>query len=349
MAERTAIVNISGDHEETILRLSVHLGASKIRRKVFNAIYGRGSRPKSKKQIMKLARIPNKGTSGQQVQNELDHLSKHHLIMRSENRGLVNDGSRFLYSKDPTVRANRDQIVKYADNKRLASRVPTKRTPKLVVNTVVRTVTKTALRRRKRLSVLYLTANPGSSAKLRLDGEVMKVQNEIRGSKFRDSVAFEFRPAASLKSLIDGLNDVRPQIVQFSGHGDRAGIEADDGSDSGRPQFLPFTLLAQALAATDTPPQVAVLNSCSSAGARKSLLGRKSGSTKIVIAMKSAVGDLAAIAFATQFYAGLASGQSVQAAFNQGKVAVSAVALSEAETPVLLCRAGVDPSALILT
>jgi len=100
MSERTSIVNISGDHEETTIQLARHLGTNRIRRQIFNAIYGRGTRPRSKKQIMDAAKIKAIGTKAQQVQNELDHLSKHHLIVRIENGGSVRDGSRYLYQKD---------------------------------------------------------------------------------------------------------------------------------------------------------------------------------------------------------------------------------------------------------
>jgi hypothetical protein len=44
---------------------------SKIRRKVFNAVYGRGTRARSKRQLMEAAKIRADGTNGQQVQNEL--------------------------------------------------------------------------------------------------------------------------------------------------------------------------------------------------------------------------------------------------------------------------------------
>src|SRR5690348_874977 len=112
MAERASIVNISGDHEETLTQLAKHLGRNKLRRKVFNAIYGRGANPRSKPQIMDAAKIPTR--DAQQVQNALDHLSKHHLIVRMDNDGSVKDKSRYLYHKDQSVRANRPMIIKFA-------------------------------------------------------------------------------------------------------------------------------------------------------------------------------------------------------------------------------------------
>jgi len=201
-----------------------------MRRKIFSAIYGRGTRPRSKKQIMEAAGIKSTGTNAQQVQNELDHLTQHHLIVRVENGGTVKDGSRYLYLRDAAVRANREKIVRLADNRRAAARVPTKRRLVIHSNVVSRGVTKQTLKRKRILSVLYLLANPDADNSLRVDAEVRRVQEAIRGSKFRQNVSVLYRPAADVQSLLDGLNDHRPQVVHFSGHGDEAGIATDTGS-----------------------------------------------------------------------------------------------------------------------
>jgi hypothetical protein len=64
--------------------------------------------------------------------------------------------------------------------------------------------------------------------------------------------------------------------------------------------------------------------------------------------MRNSVSDVAATAFAIKFYAALASGQSVRAAFEQGKVAVEAVSISEADTPELLHAPGIKPDKIVL-
>lgn len=104
MTRRTPIVNMAGDWEESVLQYARHLGTNKIRRKLFNVVYGRGAKPKSKKQIMEAANLNE--SASQQVQNELDHLSRHGLIVKSDNEGIVNDSSRYVYGKDLQVRAN---------------------------------------------------------------------------------------------------------------------------------------------------------------------------------------------------------------------------------------------------
>lgn len=346
MNKRTSVVNISGDHEETLIQLARHLGKNKIRRKVFSAVYGRGTRPKSKKQIMEAASISNVGNKSQQVQNELDHLAKHHLIARYDNNGSVNDGSRYLYGKDDEVRANKDRIIRFADDPKAANSLPTKRRPAIQINNAVKGITKRELRKRKKLNVLYLVASPDEGSPLRVDAEARKVQEQVRGTKFRDNISIEYRPAANLSTLIDGLNDFRPQIVHFSGHSSESDIEMDAGKiGEDSVDIISYELLAKALAATDSRPEVVVLNSCRSSAAKKHLLPV----VKILIAMKRPISDISAAAFAPRFYAALASGQSVNSAFEQGKVAVEAASIEDSDTPELFHADIIDPKTMILT
>lgn len=342
MKARTAVVDWSGNYEENCIQLGKHLGKNKIRRKLFDAIYGRESKPRSKKQMMTAVGL--KPSHAQQAQNQLDYLYRYGLIIREDNDGSVKDGSRYVYSKEPNVRAHRKSIVKYADKPALAKRVATKRNSVTRVITT-RTVKRSALKRRKQLNVLYTTANPNPRSPLRVDAEMRQVQEAVRGSRLRDNIVLHYRPAANLKSIMDGLNDVTPGIVHFSGHGNSDGVAVDHAKVR-LPQgkTLTFDLLAKAVAAVDSPPQVIVLNSCHSAGAKKAFLPP----AMAVIAMGDSISDLAATAFAAQFYAAVAAGQSLKAAFAQGLVAIEAVSLNEAKTPQLILADGVKATDVVL-
>lgn len=341
MAGRTPVVDWSGNYEETCLQLAKHLGKNKIRRRLFDAIYGRVSKARSRKQMIAATKL--KSSDGQQAQNELDHLAKYGLIKQVKNEGnvFVGDGSHWLYLKDENVRAHRARILRHANNPGEAKLVPTKRRPQ---GSTTVAVTRHFLKKRKHLDVLYLTANPRGD--LRVEAEVYQVQQEVRGSKLRDSIDVHYRPAADLDSLTQGLNDLAPAIVHFSGHGNESGVGTDDAK-SVRPagKLVSFDLLAKAIAATDKPPQVIVLNSCKSAGAKKSFLPP----AKAIVAMGDSIGDLAAIAFAAKFYAAIAAGQSLHSAFAQGRVAVEAVSIDDADTPKLVLAKNVNPKKIILT
>ena len=67
-----------------------------------------------------------------------------------------------------------------------------------------------------------------------------------------------------------------------------------------------------------------------------------------MISMNRAISDVGAIKFAASFYGALAFGRSVKKAFDQGLARLKAEGISESETPELIVRAGVDPSALLL-
>lgn len=348
MSNPTPVVNPAGDSVEAILYYAKNLGKEKIRRQIFGVIYGRGQRPKSKMQIMQAASIPS--SKGQQVQNALDHLSTYHLIAKIKNDGSVKDGSRNLYGKQETVRAHRKQIERYADDPKSAARVATKRTPAASSVTIIRKVTRQNLKNRTKLVVLYMIANPDPgpdpTKHIRPEAEARMVQEAVRGSRFRDSVDIQVRVAADLSTALNGLNDLTPQIVHFSGHSNTKSLTVDTGAVTGpAKQSLSYELFARALEATDRKPTVVVLNSCLSASARRHILK----SAQAMVGMVDTISDIAAAAFAPQFYAGLASGQSVESSFKQGVVAVEAASLSEKTTPQLFVRDGVDPSRLILT
>lgn len=326
MNKRTSIVNIPGDEPETLIQLGKRLGKNKLRRRIFNTIYGRGQKPRSKKQIMAAGGLS--ANLSQQVQNQLNYLATNHLIVSSENDGRVKDGSAILYEREA------------------ADRMFTKRRPQVNVVSAVKRVTRRVLKKKKKVAVLYLGSNPSRSASLRIDVEVARVQEEIRGSIYRDNINVQYRPAANLKALVQGLNDLTPQIVHFSGHGNSSGVAGDNRKIS-KPaaQLLPFSILAQALGSVDRPPKIVVLNSCESSGAKASILAH----VDALVTMRSSVTDIAASVFAPQFYAAIASGQSVKSAFAQGRMAVEVASIREKDTPELHVRSGVDAAKLKLT
>ena len=122
-----------------------------------------------------------KDKDGQQAQNQLDHLARYGLVLQDRNEGIVPDGSRHVYNKEPHVRAHRPKIVRYADNPALEKKAATKRNPagngKIVI--IRQTVTRAALKR-KHVDVLYLMANPLKRHSLRVDAEIKAVNAEVR-------------------------------------------------------------------------------------------------------------------------------------------------------------------------
>lgn len=78
------------------------------------------------------------------------------------------------------------------------------------------------------LRVLYMTANPEMD--LRTEVEVRDVRQAVKRALHRELVDVQFRPAATPEDLLDGLNDVRPHVVHFSGHAGDAAVLFDSAS-----------------------------------------------------------------------------------------------------------------------
>ena len=197
----------------------------------------------------------------------------------------------------------------------------------------------------ERLRVLYLTASPELDNPLRTDAEINNVLKALRGAKHRDLIELHLRPAATPQDLMDGINDVRPHVIHFSGHGGGGGLLFDNASLD-RPEGLemPFNLLARFLGATDTPPSLLVLNACDTLDGSELMLEV----VPVIVAMADSVGDMAAGVFATQFYAGIASAQSVGAAIRQAKAIMESALMSDADLPQHVARADVDIDKLVL-
>lgn len=209
------------------------------------------------------------------------------------------------------------------------------------------------------LRVLYLTANPESvetvrtlpdgtelaeGVWLRVDREVRAVRATLRSSKYRDLVELRHAPAATFDDLIDGLNDFRPHIVHFSGHAGAGGLFMDNDSGDESGHDVDFDLLAQALGATDEPPQLLVLNACDSLAGVEVVLPV----VPLVVGMSDSILDETAIVFASGFYAALASAQSVQAAVSQAKARMLSASLEGSDLPEMRHRDDVDPAKVLL-
>lgn len=119
-------------------------------------------------------------------------------------------------------------------------------------------------------------------------------------------------------------------------------LEDEAGSQDG--VGVEFGLLARALAATDEPPRLAILN------AREGLEGAEDllQTVSTVIGMPDSITDLAAITFAARFYAAVASAQSGATAVEQAKTAQQMASLEGSHLPEIRTRESVDPGTLAL-
>ena len=102
---------------------------------------------------------------------------------------------------------------------------------------------------------------------------------------------------------------------------------------------------AHAVAATDEPPFLVVLNACNSAAQIPLLVGQV---VPFAIGMSAEIEDGDAINYVAQFYAALANGQSIKSAHMSGRAALELAGLSGADLPTLGHADGADPAATIV-
>ncbi len=191
--------------------------------------------------------------------------------------------------------------------------------------------------------VLFLAANPTDTRRLRLDVEIREITEKIRAADHRDSLELISWWAVRPDDLLQALNQHRPHIVHFSGHGSEVGgilLENKEGiaqSVSKEALRLLFHTLADNI-------RLVVLNACFTQVQAEAI-------TEIIdcaVGTNRSLGDQAAITFAASFYRAIGFGRSVQEAFDQGKTALMLESLPGEDTVKLLVRSAVDASNVIL-
>jgi hypothetical protein len=194
------------------------------------------------------------------------------------------------------------------------------------------------------VTILVFAANPLEDQPLRLDEEMREIREKIRAADGRDRVRLETRWATRPDDLLQGLNELVPQVVHFSGHGTgKEGIVLQR-SDGG-----PVTVAAKALKslfqAMKDNVRLVFLNACFSEQQAQGILD---AGIDAVVGMGAAIGDDTARVFAAAFYRAVAFYRSVEQAFEQGLAAIAVENLGEENTPRLLTRSGVQAAELYI-
>jgi hypothetical protein len=194
-----------------------------------------------------------------------------------------------------------------------------------------------------RIKVLFLAANPGGTTPLALDEESREIKAKIRAAEYRDSLELLTEWAVRPDDLLQFLNQHRPTVVHFSGHGSQAAEIILLDKDR-KPKPVNREALAALFRVLKGQIRLVVLNACFSRLQAESIAQE----IDCVVGMGKAIGDQAAITFAASFYRALGFGASVQNAFDQAVVALQLEGIPEEATPQLLARPGVDPAQVIL-
>lgn len=195
----------------------------------------------------------------------------------------------------------------------------------------------------KKIVVLFMAANPLGQQQLRLDEEARSISEMIRKSAHRDSVKLESCWAVRPVDLLQALNEHRPRILHFSGHGSQQDeIILQDATGAAKP--VSKAAITYMLSTASGEVQLVFFNTCFSSNQAEAVVQH----VPAAIGMNDSIGDEAARVFAAAFYSAIGFGLSVRRAYEQAKAALMVESIPEECTPELFAGAGVNVENLIL-
>lgn len=163
------------------------------------------------------------------------------------------------------------------------------------------------------VTILFLASNPKGTSQLDLKEEATAIKRALSKSNYKGRFKFISKRHVGRDNLIRYMLEYRPDIVHFSGHGQKEKGILFENKNGG------FTTAdSQALGslfAEFQTIQCVVLNACYTCKQAKVL----AADVPCVIGMTREIEDKSAIAFAADFYLGIAFGSSVDSAFTLAK------------------------------
>lgn len=195
----------------------------------------------------------------------------------------------------------------------------------------------------ERIVVLFLAANPIDQQQLRLDEEARAIAEMIRKAKHRDAVELRSCWAVRPMDVLQAINECKPTVVHFSGHGSTAD-EIVFQDDAGNAKLVTRDAIVQLMKASSGDIRLVFFNTCFSRNQAAAVVEH----VEAAIGMKTAIGDVAARVFASQFYSAIGFGLSISQAFEQARALVMMEGLPEDQTPELFVHAGEDATAIVL-
>lgn len=194
----------------------------------------------------------------------------------------------------------------------------------------------------KRLRILLTAANPADLDPVLVQREHRIIEDELQPVARRVRIDSDWSTTAGV--LLDTLDRYKPDILHFSGHGNKRGepyLLASD-NDEGRP--IPGDLLEQMLRVA---PQLrcVVFNTCYSGRIANQIVGRL---PLVVIGMHDRVANETALEFARHLYRGIARGKSLQGAVQAARAGLATRSPTEGDLPSISKHADVEPDDLVL-
>lgn len=194
-----------------------------------------------------------------------------------------------------------------------------------------------------KIKVLFLAADPfRDRAKLELEDEMRAVRRALAQGKAHDTLELEAHFGTRTRDLQFVLLEYQPEIVHFSGHGDREGVIYLSDT-AGRPVAVGKTALGRLFDMLESEVRVVFLNACHT----QPIVEVLRDMVDYAIGTNREVTDETAIAFSQAFYTALASGSGVQQAYDLAVNQLELNGSGEASVPLIRKRFGADRRPLL--
>ena len=189
----------------------------------------------------------------------------------------------------------------------------------------------------EKIRILFLSANPWTTSRILVDEEAREVFERIQEGPHR--IRFELYNHAAIRpiDLQKLLLFYRPQIVHFSGHGNKK-QKLILGGAPGRGKTVDRQGLVVLLALYNTHLRLVLLNACFT----KIQARQISEVIDYTVGTGKGIGDKAGVAFAGAFYRALGFGKSIRDAFDSAKAELGLIKMPRAQGIELFVREGLN-------
>lgn len=194
------------------------------------------------------------------------------------------------------------------------------------------------------IKLLFLAANPIETERLLLDQEGRMISQHLRACRLGHQIQLISRWAVQPDDILFAMNEDRPDIIHFSGHGSESGeLRFVDSGGSSAP--LDVATLRRVFGVFRDMVRLVVLNACFSSKQAKAI----SQLLDCTIGMSREIPDQAARLYSASFCRGIGYGANLKDVHEQGILSMCLGGFHQQQCiPKLYSRNGVDPSTVFL-
>ena len=166
------------------------------------------------------------------------------------------------------------------------------------------------------ITILVISADPTDASRLRIGKERREVGQALRSTKLRDRYTWKDAPSCRIRDIAQALDEHKPNILLFTGHGNCRGICFED--EYGNAAIVPTDKLAKFLE-DQKGLDLVIMNACYSAAQAQAV----ADAVGYVVGLEGVANDQDAIDFSREFFTALGDDRTFEEAFNRAKKAIA--------------------------